>query len=171
MNAITVFDKSSSFNVAKIEGTIRFSQAHPNELVFVHIQLQGFPPNGSFACHVHMYGDLSEGCKSVCAHFNPYHRLHGSYNTHGRDRHAGDLAVPGGNLQSDRHGKVEVSFYDDLISLFWGERCILGRSIVIHEHADDGGAYRHLNTTRGKESGITGNAGKRIACAIIGIAP
>lgn len=171
MNAITVFDKASSFNPAHIEGTIHFSQGHPNELVFVHIQLSGLPPNGSFGCHVHTYGDLTEGCKTTCSHFNPYHRQHGSYNLYGSDRHVGDLAIPTGNLQSDSKGRVDVSFYDDLISLYWNERCILGRAIVVHELPDDGGAYRRLDTVRGKESGLTGNAGKRIACAVIGLGP
>lgn len=169
MDAIVVFDPKSSYNSSKLKGTIKFSQPHPNDMTFVQIQLQNLPRNGSFACHVHQFGDLTEGCDSLCSHFNPYGRKHGSVSLHGPDRHVGDLAIPGGNLQSDKNGNIVVSFYDDLISLYFNERCIIGRSIVIHEKADDGGKFRNMNTPQGVDSGKTGNAGKRISCAVIGI--
>jgi superoxide dismutase, Cu-Zn family len=170
MNAIVVFDPKSSFNSFKLKGTMKFSQPHPNEMTFVEIHIQNLPKNNTFACHVHQSGDLTEGCASLCSHLNPYNRKHGSLSLHGPDRHVGDLAIPGGNLVSDKNGATIISFYDDLISLYPNERCILGRSIVIHEKADDGGKYRNLNTKEGIESSKTGNAGKRMACSIIGIA-
>lgn len=169
MKANVIFDPLSSFNLAKIGGSITFSQKAYHDLVFVQVHLKNLTPNKQFACHVHEYGDLSIGCQSACAHFNPYNRLHGSSQLFGFDRHVGDLAIPSGNLKSDVNGIINLHFYDDLISLFPNERCIIGRMIVIHENADDGGRYRYENTPQGKESGITGNAGKRIACAIIGM--
>ena len=27
--------------------------------------------------HIHKTGDLSNGCKSLCEHFNPYNKNHG----------------------------------------------------------------------------------------------
>lgn len=170
MNATVVFDPSSSFNTQGIQGTMKFTQRTPNELVFVEIRLQNLPPSKSFGCHVHVMGDLTKGCESACSHFNPYGRLHGRYEMHGANRHVGDLAIPGGNIVSDAKGRAYMSFYDDLISLYSNERCIIGRSIVIHEKNDDGGEHRREKTLLGKESAKTGNAGKRIACAVIGIA-
>lgn len=171
MNAIVVFEKIlKNSNQQGIVGTIRMSQPSMNQLVFVEIDLLGFPPNAEFACHVHRCGDLRKGCESACEHFNPYARLHGRYEYYGPNRHVGDLAIPGGNLKSDKEGRVRVGFYDDLISLFPNERCVIGRMIVIHEKKDDGGIFREENTEVGKESGKTGNAGKRVACAIIGLA-
>lgn len=171
MNATVVFDPSSIYNTASLNGAIRMSQSGPNELVFIHVDMTNFPPNKKFACHVHTYGDLTKGCASACDHFNPFSRLHGRYEFYGPNRHVGDLAVPGGNLVSDNKGRVKVSFYDDLVSLYPSERGIIGRSIVIHEKADDGGEYRKEKTEIGKESGKTGNAGARIACAVIGLSP
>lgn len=169
MYAITIFDPNSSFNSFALSGFIRFQQEHPNDLVFVQIHLENFKPNKKFACHIHEYGDLTHGCQSACNHFNPYGRKHGSYKLHGPDRHIGDIAIPNGNLESDKNGCVNISFYDDLISLFACDRNIIGRMIVIHENEDDGGKFRHLNTKKGIESGKTGNAGDRKSCAIIGI--
>jgi Cu-Zn family superoxide dismutase len=169
-HAIAFFDPGLSSNVQKISGYIRFFQKSPSDPVLIEINLIGFPKNESFACHVHQYGDMSDGCMSSCSHFNPYHQLHGNYLLHKNKRHVGDLAIPGGNLKSNRYGHVTISFYDDLISLFpIYANSVIGRMVVIHEHSDDGGYFRNENTKKGKESGITGNAGKRIACSIIGI--
>jgi len=169
MNAICVFDPSSSFNQQKIQGTISFSQSSPLSHTFVEIKLKNFPKNGRFGCHVHEYGDLTEGCKTACSHFNPHKRQHGSRELYGVNRHVGDLAIPHGNLISNDKGEVIVSFYDELISLYSTSQSIIGRMIVIHAQPDDGGRFRNENTPQGIESGITGNAGKRTACAIIGL--
>lgn len=72
-------------------------------------------------------------------------------------RHVGDL----GNVQSDANGVVTVNIKDKFISLN-GEHSILGRCLVIHEKPDD------LGRGGDEESKKTGNAGKRLACAIIG---
>lgn len=51
---------------------------------------------------------------------------------------------------------------DKQISLS-GDRCILGRAVVVHEGEDDLGRGGH------KDSKTTGNAGGRVACGIIGV--
>lgn len=171
-SAVCIFDPTSSFNSWKIKGSIHFKQNSVHDFVFVTISLSGFPKNSLFACHIHEYGDLSEGCASACSHFNPFKQLHGSLSLHHDKRHVGDLAIPNGNLNSDKNGNVQISFYDDLISLDTKHPAnIIGRMVVIHEKADDGGKFRDLNTKLGQESGKTGNAGKRIACSVIGISP
>ena len=91
------------------------------------------------------------------AHFNPYNKLHGDRKS--KIRHVGDL----GNIFA-KNNKSKGYFYDNLVSLIPGNKCnVIGRSIVIHEDKDD------LGKGGDDESLVTGNAGKRIACGIIGI--
>ena len=56
-------------------------------------------------------GDLSGGCLSAGAHFNPFDRTHGA--PADLNRHVGDL----GNIQADAKGVASLSFEDRLISL------------------------------------------------------
>jgi Cu-Zn family superoxide dismutase len=57
---------------------------------------------------------------------------------------------------------------DNVISLIPGDpRCIIGRMLIIHQDPDDCGMG--LGDRRA-ESLKTGNAGKRIGCAVIGYA-
>ena len=120
---------------------------------------------------MHEAGDLLEGCASTCSHFNPFGNSHGRKEYYDQNRHVGDLAIPNGNLVSDKNGIVSITFCDDLISLYHSSpACILARAIVLHEKADDGGLHRNKTGQLAQESGKTGNAGSRIACAVIGIA-
>jgi len=159
MNAICVFKDT-------LKGTVRFHQCKPESETKVIIRLSGFKPKTEHAIHIHEYGDLSDGCTSACAHYNPHGTLHGSFELFGKDRHVGDLKVS--NLLANRKGEVKIEFFDDLIDLF-GSKTIIGRSVVIHEKEDDLGRYRDNDDERGKESGLTGNAGKRIDCSVIGV--
>ena len=103
-------------------------------------------------------GDLRQGCDSLCDHFNPDRKVHG-----GRDnnqRHAGDL----GNILADEHGHAYETFTDNTIQLRNTKYNIIGRSVVIHQDGDD------LGRGGDRESLLTGNAGARIACGVIGYA-
>jgi Cu-Zn family superoxide dismutase len=162
MNSIVVFDKNSSFNSAGISGIVTLHQCVPNDVCTIHFMLKNCKPNHTFGVHVHECGDLSNGCDSACAHFNPNKTLHGSRELYGRDRHVGDLC---NNLVSNAEGIVDFTWYDDLVSLFQNKNSIIGRALVLHEKMDDLGKNRNID----KESATTGNAGKRVACAIIGI--
>lgn len=71
--------------------------------------------------------------------------------------HVGDL----GNVQSDANGVVTLNIKDKVISI-QGEHSILGRCLVVHEKPDD------LGRGDNEDSKKTGNAGKRLACGIIG---
>jgi Cu-Zn family superoxide dismutase len=61
---------------------------------------------------------------------------------------------------------ANYSTTDEIISLY-GDHSIIGRSLIIHRNKDDcGQGQGELRA----ESLKTGNAGERIACAVIGIA-
>ena len=92
----------------------------------------------------------------MCAHYNPFGKTHGCPGK--IERHVGDL----GNLVTDLFGNANYSTTDDVIQLS-GKYSIIGRGLIIHSDPDDCGMGNN------QESLKTGNAGKRIACAIIGI--
>ena len=148
MKAIAVF-------TSKINGFVTFEEK--GEKVLVTVQLSGLKLNGLHGFHVHQAGDLSDGCESMCAHFNPFNKNHGCPGM--SERHVGDL----GNLVSDIFGNANYTFYDNVIKLN-GIANIIGRGLIIHADQDDCGNGGN------KESLKTGNAGKRIACAVIGYA-
>jgi len=199
MKAIALFDK-------QIQGVVEFSQSDPKGHLTIRFKLSGFQSNSIHAIHIHEFGDLREGCKTLGGHFNPMNKKHSHY---GRG-HAGDLF---NNLMSDKYGDFVYIMRTNQLSLFYGDKCIIGRSVVIHEFADDYGlqglylreseeskpmegvfvyydemdvdelrdiceklGYDEANKTRkdmvarlNKESIASGNASKRIACAIIGL--
>jgi len=138
-----------------VNGTVRFIE-EGNKLK-INIDIKGLKPNFEHGFHVHSAGDLTDGCTSACAHFNPFGMTHGGPNS--KVRHVGDL----GNIKTDKSGKAKYSFYDPMIKLR-GKCNIIGRMIVIHDKTDD------LGKGGDAESLKTGNAGKRIACAVIGYA-
>jgi len=145
--------------VGHIHGTVHFSERLGE--VVVQVNLQGLPPSAELGFHIHEAGDLSgEGCKAACAHFNPFpndprHAHHGGRTS--KVRHVGDL----GNIATDERGVCDFTFTDAVIALT-GAKNILGRAVVVHEKRDDEG------TTGLADSLTTGNAGARIACAVIG---
>ena len=113
-------------------------------------------PEGKHGFHIHRTGDLREGCKSLCTHYNPFNKKHGGKSS--KERHVGDL----GNIEANSKGEVNQIMYDSIIKLS-GKYSIIGRSVVVHEKEDD------LGKGDNEESLITGNAGKRIGCGVIGL--
>ena len=162
VKAIAVFDGNNKW---EIEGTIVFTQKSLQYNTIVTVNLTGFPPNHISGFHVHAYGDMSKGCESMGSHYNPFNQIHGNWKLDGKRRHTGDII---NNLHSNNNGHVHVRFIDDLIKLS-GKYSIIGRGLVIHEKMDDLGPGGPLSTSGNKESCITGNAGKRIACAVIAL--
>jgi len=145
-----------------VNGYVFFHQCNSASPVSVAFRLTG-PRNQTHAIHIHEYGDLRRGCDSLGPHFNPTNTTHGSF-LYNMPRHAGDLI---NNLTFDNNGNFKDEYEDSSISLYNYSKCILGRSIVIHEGVDDLG----LGQGKAREESLkTGNAGKRIACAVIGLA-
>jgi len=145
--------KAIAYFDSKIKGTVIFTEN--GDLVIIEVNLKGLKKNSLHGFHVHEKGNMTQGCESMCAHFNPFNMTHGCPGD--MIRHVGDL----GNLISDSNGNAEYTFVDNFIKLR-GVCNIIGRGLIIHADPDDCG--RGTN----KESLKTGNAGKRIACAIIG---
>ena len=149
-----------------ISGTVTFLQVLKSEAVNVVVQLKGLPPGTTHGLHVHSVGDLSNGCNGAGAHFNPDGNAHGARVNPRSQRHVGDL----GNITADGAGNVASTFSDVVISLGVGSapdtatRSIVGRALVLHSGPDDGG--KGPNPPFGT-SNTTGNAGSRVACALL----
>ena len=152
IQAVAVFDSG------KIKGTVYFTENRDKTAVIIDVNITGLKKNFQHGFHVHECGDLTDKCESMCAHFNPYGKSHGCPGK--SERHVGDL----GNLQTDKDGCAKYRFEDSMIKLRGSKANIIGRGLIIHADTDDCGMG-------GNEASLAnGNAGKRIACAIIGYA-
>ena len=140
----------------KVKGFVKFSETN-NKKILVHIKLSGLGENKKRGIHIRTFGDMRSGCKSLGGHWNPTKMNHGSTILDGKKHHHGDMI---NNILSNNKGKVDFKYYDDLLKLS-GKNHIFGRSVVIHSNIDD------LGKGNDKQSLITGNSGKRIACGII----
>ena len=142
----------------KINGVVHFTEEPSNSRVRIDVSLTGLKSSGLHGFHVHEAGDLTDKCTSMCAHFNPYNTTHGCPGM--EKRHVGDL----GNIHTNSKGEAKYAFYDNVIKLRGSKSNIIGRGLIIHEDEDDCGKGGNAESLK------TGNAGKRIACAVIGYA-
>ncbi|XP_015110247.1 superoxide dismutase [Cu-Zn] [Diachasma alloeum] len=136
-------------------GMIKFVQAKPNGPVTVTGKITGLKP-GKHGFHIHEKGDLSNNCTTFGGHFNPENKTHGAPTD--AIRHVGDL----GNIEANDQGEANVHIVDKVISLS-GAHSIIGRGVVVHSGVDD------LGKNEDEGSRITGNAGDRVGCGVIGI--
>ncbi|KAG9351763.1 hypothetical protein JZ751_023014 [Albula glossodonta] len=145
----------------EVTGTVYFEQESNSAPVKVTGEIKGLTP-GDHGFHVHAFGDntnvvhLSLGCISAGPHFNPHKKTHGGPND--EVRHVGDL----GNVTAGADSVAKINIVDKMLTLN-GPLSIIGRTMVIHEKADD------LGKGGNDESLNTGNAGSRLACGVIGI--
>ena len=168
-NAVALFECSCTGHTSTkyVHGAVTFHQCQEDTGTWVDIKLHNFEPDKTHAIHIHEYGDEREGCISLGAHWNPKHTTHGSLFRQ-MPSHAGDMI---NNLHSDKNGKFEYAYLDPRISLRGNvDESIIGRSVVIHFGKDDYGlgGLKPYNAKVREGSLKTGNAGKRMACAIIG---
>jgi Cu-Zn family superoxide dismutase len=119
--------------------------------VRVKADIRGLEPNGTHAIHVHEFGDITapDGT-SAGGHYNPARHDHALPTS--SVRHAGDF----GNLNADAQGNAMLNLVVSNISIDGDWQPVLGRAVIIHAKADDGGQP-------------TGNAGGRIGFGVIGI--
>ena len=155
-NGIAVLEANSN----GVSGVITFKEEPEKRRMKITYDIRGLS-DGEHGFHIHQYGDLTNGCVSAGPHFNPFHNVHGGLDSPSTKRHLGDL----GNITA-KDSKSKGTLYAPHLRITNGKTAVLGRMIVIHENRDDiglgTGALR-------KESLLTGNAGKRLACGIIGL--
>jgi Cu-Zn family superoxide dismutase len=139
-----------------VHGTVTFSQAVVGGVVTVKGHIKGLDADAKRGFHVqcvlltlirqHLLthtsselGNLSGGCASAGAHYNPLGVAHGARSD--TVRHAGDL----GNIQADADGVADFEFEDAVLSLN-GVFSIVGRTVMVHsvrrnERHQRGGAW------------------------------
>lgn len=149
ISAIAVFS-------GEINGYVKFIEDVKEDAIKIQLHLSGLKSNSLHGFHVHEAGDLTDKCTSMCSHFNPYGKTHGCPDM--KNRHVGDL----GNIETNSKGEAKYYFYDNVIKLRGHKSNIIGRGLIIHEDPDDCGLGGNTESLK------TGNAGKRIACAVIG---
>ena len=120
----------------------------------VSVDVSHVPP-GAHGFHIHEFGRCDEAGKAAGSHYNPRGVPHGDLLKGGLGQaHAGDL----GNIEIDAqgHGSFERIFPG--IRLSEGQDTVAGRSVILHEKADD-------------FSQPAGNSGARIGCGVIVLGP
>lgn len=149
------------FNDKNVRGFILFHQKNTEKGSSVHYNLYALPKSKTMACHIHEFGDMTDGCTSLGGHWNPTGTTHGSIEININKSHSGDLT---NNIHANNKGEFIFSYFDPRINIIGNiNKSIIGRSVVIHKGIDD------LGLGGNGESLKTGNAGERMSCAIIGI--
>ena len=155
--AIAVLHSPDPAN-ATISGVIRFEQV--GDKVHVTGDIKGLAPNSVHGFHIHDFGDISPSADNkydglnTGGHYNPEGAAHTHAGLDSETRHAGDL----GNVTADASGAAHIDLTVDNISVGGMKDPIVGHGLVLHASADD------------FKTQPTGNAGGRIAVAVIGIA-
>jgi Cu-Zn family superoxide dismutase len=111
----------------------------------------GFAANSGHGFHIHEKGDCSAAdASSAGDHFNPARAAHGRSSR--APHHAGDMD----NIVANGGGVAQVDVHLHGVTLGGGaDNDIAGRALVVHAAPDD------------YTSQPSGNAGARVACAVI----
>jgi Cu-Zn family superoxide dismutase len=133
---------------SKTAGTVDFYQLRDKVRVVANVT--GLTPRREHGFHVHEAGDCSSGDgMSAKGHFNPRGKPHG--HPQSGERHAGDMPA----LRADASGNAKLDTELDIITVMPGPTSVVGRGLIVHADPDD------------FKTQPTGNAGARLACAVI----
>ena len=118
-------------------------------------EVGGLKPGDTRGFHIHEKGDCSAADASTAGgHFNPAAQAHGRSGQGAH--HAGDTD----NIVANAKGVARIDAHVTGVTLGGGAaNDIAGRAVIVHASADD-------YTTQ-----PTGNAGARVACGVIKVAP
>lgn len=137
-----------------VKGSIRFTVVDGR--LHASGDISGLKPGSEHGFHIHEKGDCSapDGT-SAGGHFNPGDAQHGSIDA--AAHHGGDMP----NIVADAQGNAHVDGpVSSNVNAGKGDGFdIIGRGLIVHADADD----YHTQPT--------GNAGARLACAVIQKAP
>src|SRR5262249_26721644 len=130
------------------KGTVTFLQR--GDKVIVSATISGLKPAAEHGFHIHEKGDCSSGDgMSTGGHFNPGAKPHGPQSG---EHHAGDMP----SLKPDQYGNAVENFTLTGVTVGSGAaNDVVGKGLIIHRDPDD------------FKTQPTGNAGPRIACAVI----
>ncbi len=131
------------------QATGEVSFVEENGMVKMEAKFSGLKP-GTHAIHLHESADCSAAdASSAGGHWNPTHEKHGKWGD-ADGYHKGDI----GNFEADDNGDGRISMQTDEWCIGCGDenKDILGKSVIVHEGADD------------FTSQPSGNAGGRVAC-------
>lgn len=132
---------------SKVSGTATFTEKD-GKVTFT-ANIKGLTP-GVHAIHIHEKSDCSDPKATTAGgHWNPTYKKHGKWGSH--EYHKGDI----GNFPADENGNGTITMTTDewCISCDDPTKNIVGKSIIVHEKADD------------YVTQPTGDAGGRVACA------
>jgi superoxide dismutase, Cu-Zn family len=133
---------------SKAAGTVKFTQS--GDKVRVAGEVTGLRPGQEHGFHIHEAGDCSSGDgMSAKGHFNPLAKPHAHFSS--ANRHAGDMPA----LKADANGTAKIDTTLDVITVAPGKTSVVGKGLIVHASPDD---YK---------TQPTGNAGARLACAVI----
>jgi Cu-Zn family superoxide dismutase len=139
---------TAAVNPNSTMGTVAFTALGHG--VRVAGEVRGLPPGTEHGFHIHEKGDCGNNGDAAGGHFNPAGGVHGKFTT--ATSHAGDLQ----SLVADASGVARFSIEVHAISLAEGTpNNVVGRALVVHRDRDDFATQP------------TGNAGPRVACAVI----
>ncbi len=127
---------------SQVSGQAHFQQS--GNQVQLHMKLQGLPP-GEHGVHIHMNGECGPDGMAAGDHWNPSGEQHGKWGEH--PFHLGDIGNISGDTLTMTSDRWTIGGPPDTD--------IVGKTVVVHEKADD---YK---------TQPSGNSGKRIACGVI----
>ena len=135
---------------SNVRGEVTFTDQGDGKVRF-ELSVENLPA-GEHAVHLHEHGDCSaEDASSAGGHWNPTMKPHGKRGE-GNDFHKGDID----NMTVGDDGKGTLNLTIEGWSIGGPDSTnIVGKSVIIHEKADD------------FTSQPSGNAGSRLSCGVI----